>query len=81
MHGDGLPKTVEGIPPEEAADQDPLLVMGSSLVSTCLLMDPLSRSMYIDMVACSLSLVNLDPSPMVADDCLVPAPKDATDSD
>ena len=79
--GDGLPWMVKGIPPEEAGDQDPLMVMGSSLVSTCLLRDLLSRSMYIEMVVCFLSLVSLDPSPMVMGDHLDPALEDVTDSD
>ena len=81
VHVDRLPRVVKGIPPEEAGDQDPLLVMGSSLVSTHLLRNPLSGSMYIDMVACSLSLVSLDPSSMVMGDHLDPALEDATDSD
>ena len=81
VHWDRPPRMLEGIPPEEVRDQDPLLVMGSSLVSTHLFMDPLSGSMYIDMVACPLSLVSLDPSPMAVGDCLVPAPEDTTDSD
>ena len=81
MHVDGPPRMAEGIPPEEAGDQDPLLVMGSSLVSTHLLRDLLSKSMYIDMVACSLSLVSLDPSPVAVGDHLVPVPEDATDLD
>ena len=42
--GNGLPRMVEGIPLEKAGYQDPLLVMGSSLVSTHLLRDLLSGS-------------------------------------
>ena len=72
MHGDELPRMVKGIPPEEAGGQDPLLVMGSSLVSTHLLLDPLSGSMYINMVASTLSLVSLNPSPLSAVDCPLP---------
>ena len=68
-------------PPEKAGDQDPHLVMGSFLVSTHLLGDPLSGSTYNDMVACSLHLVSLDPSPMAAGGHLDPALEDATDSD
>ena len=78
---DRLPRMVEGIPLEEAGGQDPLLVMGFSLVFTCLLRAPLSASTYIDMVASSLSLMCLDPSSMAANDHHVPVLEDTTDSD
>ena len=65
MHGDELLRMVKGIPPEQAEGQDPLLLMGSSLLSTHLLLDLLSGSTYVNMVASSLSLVSGNPSPMM----------------
>ena len=73
MHGDEPLRMVKGIPPKEAGGQDPLLVMGSSLVSTHLLLDQLSGSTYINIIASSLNLVSLNPSPLSVVDCPMPA--------
>ena len=73
MHGDEPAEDGQRYSPEVAGGQDPLLVMGSSLVSTRLLVDLLSVLTYIDdMVASSFSPVSLNPSPMLAVDCPMP---------
>ena len=72
---------VKGILPEEAGGQDPLLVMGSSLVSTHLLLDTLSKSMYINMGASSLSLVSQNPSPLSVVEHPMPALEGWEDTD
>ena len=72
------PTTVVGIPPKEA--EEPTEVLGSSVTVTRLFWHPISGEMYIDMLACMLSRVDLGFS-TTADDCLVPAQQELPDSD
>ena len=65
---DSHPSVIIGIPPEEAEDQDQYEVMGSSMMAAHLLRHPTSGDMYIDLLTCTMSIVDLGPNPM-ADDC------------
>ena len=64
------PTTVVAIFPEEAGE--PLEVMGCSIMTTHLIWHPISGEMYIDMLTCMLSIVDLGYNTM-ADDCPVSA--------
>ena len=64
------PTTVVGIPPKEA--KEPLEVMGSSVIATCLFWHPILGGMYIDMLTCTLSIADLGFNTM-ANDHPVPA--------
>ena len=70
--------TVVSIPPEEA--EEPLEVMGSSIMMTHLFQHPISGEIYIDVITCMLSIVDLGFN-TTADDHPVPGLWKLPDSD
>ena len=80
LHWDSPPGIIASIPWEVAKDQDPIQMIGSSIVSTHLFRDSASGAMCIDLVMCSLSLVGMGLDP-TADDNHVPTLQEVTDSD
>ena len=80
LHGDNPSRIVASIPPEVTKDQDPMQMIGSSMVSTHLFRDSASGTMCIDLVTCSLSLVGVGLDSMV-DDHHVPTLQEVTDMD
>ena len=63
LHGDNPTRIVTGIPLEEAKGQDPIQMMGSSMVLGHHIRDLVSGVMCIDLVMCSLSLVGIELDP------------------
>ena len=69
--GDSTPQVVKGVPPELAEEQDPIRMVGSIMFSAWLLQDSVSGATYINMVTCSMSLVDWGVTPSVVD-CSMP---------
>ena len=65
--GDHPPHKATGIPSELAEQQDPIWVPRSTMFSARLLQDTISGSTYINMMACSMSLVVLGVTHLVGD--------------
>ena len=65
--GDNPPRIVSRIPLEEAGDLDPIQMIGSSMVSTCLFRDLAWGAMCINVIMYSLSVVGMGLDPTVAD--------------
>ena len=61
------PMSVVGILPEEAEDQDQFKVMWSSVIAAQLFRHPALGEMYIDLLTCTLSVMDLGVNPMA--DC------------
>ena len=78
MGGDNPPRIVTGFPLEEAEDQDPIQLIGSSTVSAHLFRNLVSGAMCIDVITCSLSVVGMGLDPMAVDHH-VPTLEDITD--
>ena len=57
------PTSIISIPPKEA--MEPYKVIGSSVMVTQLIWHPTLVEMYIDMLACMLSIVSLGLDPVV----------------
>ena len=57
--------SVTGVPPEEA--EEPYEVMGLSVMVTWLFQHPASGEMYINMLTCTLSIVDQGLNPMADD--------------
>ena len=72
LHGDSPLRIVASIHQEMAEDWDPIQMIGSIMVSTCLFRDSASGAMCINMVTCSMNVVSMGPDP-TADDYHVPA--------
>ena len=72
------PTTIIRIPPEEA--KEPLEVMGPSVMAMNLFQHAVLGEMYIDMITCMLTIVDLGFITMV-DDHLVPALQELPNSD
>ena len=56
-----------GIPPEMAEEQGPIWMVGSTMFSTQLFQDSVLGATYIDMVTCSMSLVDMGFTPLAVD--------------
>ena len=75
LHRDNLPQVVTGIPPELAEEQSPIQMVGSTMHSAQLFQSTTSGAMCIDMITCSMNLVDLGTVPP-ADNCPIPALQD-----
>ena len=82
LHGDSQPTVVTGVPPELAKEQDPVRMVESTMLSAQLFQDSMLGATYINMVTCSMSLVDLGVTPSVVV-CSMPAllGKEDMDSD
>ena len=70
LHGDNPPWVIMGVPPELAKEQDPIRMVGSTMLSAQLFQDSMSGATYIDVVTCSMSLVGLGSTPLAVDCCM-----------
>ena len=79
LWGDNPPRIITSIP-LGGKDHDPIQIIGSSMLSAHLLRDVASGAMCINLITCSLSVVDMGLNCM-ADDCPTPAPEEVMDSD
>ena len=75
-----LSSVIIGILDEEAEDQDPFEVVGSSMMTAHLFRHPSSDKMYIDLLTCTMRVVDLGLSP-TAEDCPTLTLEEMPDSD
>ena len=79
LWGDCPPSVIISIPPEEAEDQDPFEIMGSSVMTACLFRHSVSGLMPLDILTCMLSIADMRLDPM-ANDHPIPALSEMMDS-
>ena len=69
-----------GITPEEAKDHDPIEIMRSSMITACLFRHLASGAMYIDILTCTLNIVDMG-FDAIADDHPIPTLQGTMDLD